>query len=180
MNKQYLCDIESLMSDEDKAELQSIFAPREVCVLPEDATRQIAVCPDGEIRLYGKEDEPLSHWTGAPIYLASRDGGLSWKKHRIKNPNALGTATRNPKSGRYITTRMCMEDSGNHSGTVYALLSDEGFDSDNYRMVKLADFPIHISHKPDYIEELERWFIFGEYTDSNHIKRITVSISDDD
>ena len=180
MSIQQIQAIEALMSNEDKMELKSIYAPREVCVLPEDASRQIAVCPDGEIRLYGREDRPLEHWTGAPIYLASRDGGLSWKKHRIENPNVLKSATKNPKTGRYITTRSIMTDTENHCETVYALLSDEGFDSANYRKVKLADYPIHISHQPDYIEALDRWIITGEYTDKEHIKRITVSVSDDD
>ena len=180
MEKEQLRAIESLMSEEDKLELRSIFEPKEVCVLPKDACRQIAVCPDGEIRLYGREDNPLEHWTGDPIYLASRDGGLSWKKHRVTNPAVLKAAAKNPKSGRYITTLFVTEDSGTHSGTTYALLSDEGFDSDNIRRIKLADFPIHVSHHPYFVEELDRWFITGEYTDKEHIKRITVSISDDD
>ena len=180
MSKEQIAAIERLMSDEDREELKSIYAPREVCVLPKDAAMQIAVCPDGEIRLYGREDMPLKPWEGEPIYLASRDGGLSWKKHRLKNADVLKSATRNPRTGRYITTRFVMQDIGTQNGTIYALLSDEGFDSTNYRRVKISDLPIHISHHPDYIEELDRWIITGEYTDSERIKRIVVSVSDDD
>ncbi len=177
MSKQQIEHITSLLSEEDKIELQSIYAPREVCTLPLDACRSLAICPDGEIRIYGRENIMDVHGAGAPLYLASRDGGLSWKKHYVRNENVLKAASQNPKSGRYVTTRAYAK--GPNKGS-YALYSDEGFDSENYTSVKLSDFYFNIMHQPYFIEELDRWLILGEHTDEKHIKRITVSISDDD
>ena len=188
MSFRYLNDILSLMSEEDREELKSIFAPRVVCVPFCDASRTLTVCPDGEIRIYGREDIPNEHKGGRLLYLASRDGGLSWKKHYVKNDAMLQSSARNPKTGRYITTKVnpYFPQTGKYTPSpspkngIYVAYSDEGPDSTNINYVKLSDLYFHIMHNPFFIEELDRWFILGEHTDEKHIKRITVSYSDDD
>jgi len=71
-------------AETDPATLQAlrrIDAPRVVGVPPENACRGLMVMPDGEIRHYGSRHDPGSkRGPGRPVYISSRDGGLSWRE----------------------------------------------------------------------------------------------------
>ena len=49
---EYIKIMEKRLSEEDAAELKSIYEPKIVAVPPGNARRQFAVMPDGEIRSY--------------------------------------------------------------------------------------------------------------------------------
>ena len=89
-----LSAIESLMTEGEKRRLQKIWAPRVVAHSPSNAGMDLCVMPDGEIRHYGKQD-------GERIYIASRDGGLSWKTCDVEDMSALCAAVRLP-DGRWL------------------------------------------------------------------------------
>jgi hypothetical protein len=84
-------------------ELRLIFAPRAVAVPPENASRGLMEMPDGEIRHYGFRGsvrgtgDPLE-----PVYLSSRDCGLSWREVVLKGPSA-GAMVRSPWSDGCLT-----------------------------------------------------------------------------
>jgi hypothetical protein len=179
----YIKEIEQNLSESDKTLLRSIYAPQVVTVPPVDACRSLCVSPDGEIRIYGALHKKAPTDVGTPVYIASRDGGLSWKTV-IRHPDALGAATRNPRTGRYMTTypneyRPEWDESIGLSGT-WAMLNDEGFDCCDNRLVKLCDRHIHILKLPYYLESCDRWLIAGEYTYPDHRKEIVTFYSDDD
>ena len=83
--------------------LRHIYAPQVVAIPPENACRGLMEMPDGEIRHYGfrggfgKGAEPVK-----PVYLSSRDYGLSWCEVPLKGPTA-GAMARSPWSGNYLT-----------------------------------------------------------------------------
>jgi hypothetical protein len=82
-----------------KALLGRIRAPRIVGIPPANAFRDLALLPDGEIRHYGFRRDG----GGAdPIYLASRDCGLSWQEHPVP-PGCPGSCVQSPWSGDWIT-----------------------------------------------------------------------------
>ena len=68
---EYIKIMEKRLSEEDAAELKSIYEPKIVAVPPGNARRQFAVMPDGEIRSYDDK---------AQYYIYSTDCGLSFKK----------------------------------------------------------------------------------------------------
>ena len=90
-----LAAMESLMSEGEKRRLRKIWAPRVVAHSPSNAWSDLCVMPDGEIRHYGKQD-------GERVYIASRDGGLSWKTCDVEDMSAMCSALRAPRSGRWI------------------------------------------------------------------------------
>ncbi len=180
----YIKQIENNLSESDKQLLQRIYAPQVVAIPPADASRSMCVTEDGEIRIYGALHKQSPTDVGTPVYIASRDGGLSWKTV-INHPDALGAATRNPRSGRYMTTypneyRPEWDTSIGLSGT-WAMMNDEGFDSRENRLVKLCDRHIHILKLPYYLESCDRWLIVGQYAYPDHSKKeVVVFYSDDD
>ncbi len=101
----YIDKIASLMSEADKKEYGRIFAPRIVLTPPMDARREMCVCCDGELRVYGYRDKTRVYSTiddGVRVYFASRDGGLSWKQYDCKAGD-IGPCVKVPWTGKYIT-----------------------------------------------------------------------------
>ncbi|MBQ8352065.1 MAG: exo-alpha-sialidase [Clostridia bacterium] len=180
---EYIKQIENNLSKEDREFLKSVYAPRVVAVPPSDACRSMCVTPDGEIRIYGALDKKEPTDVGKPVYIASRDGGLTWKTH-FTEEGTLGPATRNPRTGRCISVypsefRPEWKKSIGLPGT-WAVLNDEGFDDKNNRTVKLTDRLVHVLKLPYYLESCSRWLIVGEYTYPDHRKEIVTFYSDDD
>lgn len=176
--------MEQNLSEQDKQRLKSIYAPQVVTIPPSDASRNMCVTPDGEIRIYGSENKKQPSDLGTLVYIASNDCGLSWKTHYMPE-NALGAAGYNPKTGRYISAypnenRKDLNTSFGQSGT-WAVLNDVGFNHTNNRFIKLSDNKVHILKLPVFMESCNRWFIFGEYVyTENPDKFIAVFYSDDD
>lgn len=182
----YVDIIEKNLSDEDKESLRSIYEPTIVAVPFGDATRNLCVTEEGEIRVYGKEG-PFNHW-GAQgdktVYISSFDGGLSWKKHYVKDMLSIGSSGFNRETGRYISVypnefRCEWKELIGKKGT-WAVINDENIDSSNNKYAKIADFEIHCLKLPYYFESCKRWFVVGECWTENKTKCITVSYSDDD
>lgn len=100
----YIDKIASLMSEADKNTYEQIFAPREVLVPTMDSRREMCVCRDGEIRVYGSRDRVNSYdeFSGIPCYHASRDGGISWKLYDCKEGD-IGPCVYVPWTDKYIT-----------------------------------------------------------------------------
>ncbi|NLM77207.1 MAG: exo-alpha-sialidase [Ruminococcaceae bacterium] len=128
--------IMSLLSSEDKQQISKIFAPQEVAVPPANAWMDLCVMPDGEIRHYGNEHKHKVLQGGHRVYIASRDGGLSWKKHDVPDLDRLCSAMRSPYSGRYVSSIVtwgeggwqCMEAPTPPEAIDgwYAIISEEG------------------------------------------------------
>ena len=176
----------SRMSEDDKNQLKSIYAPTVVTAPPGDACRNLCVAPDGEIRIYGSLNPSYTDFSnlGTEVYASSLDGGLSWKTHTIDKVLAIGAAAINPHTGRYLTTypneyRPAFNRAFGREGT-WAILNDEGFDSDNNRYVKISDLDIHILKLPMYIESVKMWLVLGQTNRENFETHITVSRSFDD
>lgn len=83
--------------------LRRIRAPQVVGVPPANASRDMMVLPNGEIRHYGYRG---GFTKGAgdvqPIYVSSRDCGLSWREVLVQGPTA-GAMVRSPWSGDFLT-----------------------------------------------------------------------------
>jgi hypothetical protein len=83
--------------------LRRIDAPQAVGVPPENACRGLMVMPDGEIRHYGfRLGTDNDAGRVQPVYLSSRDCGLSWSEVRVQGPTA-GAMVRSPWSGDFLT-----------------------------------------------------------------------------
>jgi len=91
-------------TDPDTLEaLRRIRAPQVVGVPPDNACRGLTVMPDGEIRHYGFRGG-FGRVTNdvLPVYLSSRDCGLSWREVPVKGATA-GAMVRSPWSGDFLT-----------------------------------------------------------------------------
>ncbi len=89
------------LDETDSRRLREIREPVTVGVPPEDAFSSLSVRRDGEIRCYGRRDVRLFDEPGTPVYLSSRDCGLSWK-WREPEPDDPGSCFVNPYTGDYI------------------------------------------------------------------------------
>ncbi len=102
---QYLKAIASRLTDDDRRQYADIFAPTEVAIPDADAYNKLCVTGDGRIRFWGeyKKKSVYDH-DCARCYIESSDGGLSWKRHVVDDPNVLGASWKIPfdKKGRYV------------------------------------------------------------------------------
>lgn len=105
--------------------LRRIVAPKVVGVPPDNVCRGLMVMPDGEIRHYGfRPVEGKDPHSVAPIYLSSRDLGLSWKEISIQGVTA-GAMVRSPWSGDFLTV-LCKPRRSDHEAWQNALDACEG------------------------------------------------------
>jgi len=81
--------------------LRRIHAPQVVGVPPDNACRGLMVMPDGEIRHYGFRRDGAK-FPPQPVYLSSRDCGLSWREVAVHGTTA-GSMVRSPWSGDFLT-----------------------------------------------------------------------------
>ena len=90
------------MTDEDRRLLALIREPRVVSPAESPAYISLTVMPDGELRCYGNYPENVRQADPGriPTYLASADGGLTWKRHL--NPAGLKACVQSPYSNRRI------------------------------------------------------------------------------
>jgi len=97
------CPCDAKEREATLAALRRIRAPQVVGVPPANASRDLMQMPDGEIRHYGFRG---GYGKGAakvePIYLSSRDCGLSWREVLVTGPTA-GAMVRSPWSGDFFT-----------------------------------------------------------------------------
>ena len=109
--------------------------PRITGVPPSDAFIGLSRMGDGEIRHYNYGANPEE---GKPLYLSSRDGGLTWKKTYL--PYELPYADQcSPVSGEYIRL-FCAHNK------VYAMRTEGGLEGG--RTITLIDNKAGIMNKP--------------------------------
>ncbi len=135
--------MEALLTEEDKQELSRIYEPTVVAVPPVDTRCGLCIMPDGELRYYGFRDKASIFDYSHPIYLSSRDCGLSWKTHVTDAPcMASGIMMSN---GKYLAlSGSLMAETGHWMKTddldkgFYALIADAPGDK-NYKIVKVSE-----------------------------------------
>lgn len=176
----YIEKIASLMTDEDRAEYSKIFEPRFVATPLENARRDLCVCADGEIRYYGAESfthlDPMLFGDDV-IYIASRDGGLSWKKHKAQKGD-IEACVRIPWSNKYITAKYGKDDNGNRG--YYCLTSDIGPGDTNPEVTLVTDKKYADPYQPVFVPEKKRIIFMTYFVDKNSDYYPTVIITDDD
>lgn len=130
-NYSYIDMIKSRMSREDVRFYADIFEPTEVAIPDGDAwSGNLCVMPDGEIRVYGVYGKESVFQLNPPrCYLASTDGGLSWKRHMVEGRFTLGASTYVPYLLKYVAVR----DAG-YEGS-YILIGDTPDDQNPMRIL---------------------------------------------
>ncbi len=181
--KNLLINMENKLSDGEKELLKSIYEPTVVSVPPCDASMNMCVSPDGEIRIYGAENKTYPEDIATKVYYSSNDCGLTWKKHLAEH-NCLGAATYSEKTGRYMSVfpieyRPELKKFHNNDAT-YAMFNDVGFDCTENRFVKMTDKKVHILKLPIYLESCDRWIVLGQITEMPDYKYIPVVLYSDD
>ncbi len=131
----YLEAIRTRMTAEDLRMYGDIWEPEEVAVPDADPWSNLCVTPSGEIRIYGDyRRESVFQHNCRRCYLASRDGGLSWKRHFSEKRFVLGASVPVPYLGKYLRVK----DEG-YSG-IFALLGDSP-DDENPMRILITDKP---------------------------------------
>ena len=157
----HIIAIENRMSDEDKKRLLHVYEPIVVGVQNEDSRSGLCVMPDGELRHYGEEEKDHPWKNGKPCYMASIDGGLTWKHHELAEEQ-MGSCTYIPELGKYyaflssmkavrakVWGKPCKE------GT-YLKISNKGPDDTEFVIKKISDVSYSDEYLPKYIKEKNR------------------------
>lgn len=147
------------------ASLDEVYEPVVVGVPPSDAYIGLSLLPDGELRHYNYGEHAAQT---APMYLSSRDHGLTWKT--VSLPKELSYADqRSPVSGEYVRV-FC-----NNKG-VYAMRTEGGLDGGR-TIVKIDDRPGIMNKPPVWIRNGKRVISGAHRTDRSGAY---VYYSDDD
>lgn len=106
MSFSHVDKIKTKLTREDVRFYSDIWEPVEVAVPDGDAWNNLCVMPDGEIRMYGNyRRESVFQRNPRRCYIASRDGGLSWKRHMVEGKYTLGKSVYVPYLDRYVDVR---------------------------------------------------------------------------
>lgn len=181
--------IRNLLTPDDAEQLKRIHAPVVVETPLFDSRRDLCVMPDGEIRGYGfvSAEEPwrtvrcftAHHGDLSKIrqaYLASRDGGLSWKRRVVcEGGFRLGACVKSPWSNRWLTVYSRFDDEA-----TYAFLSVIGPDDTNPRCVKMSDATYNDMLQPVALRSKNRWVCAMQRRDGHVQYHSSVWHSDDD
>lgn len=177
----YLKNLENRLTEEEKNFLKDIYEPKVVAIPPVDACCSMCVTPEGEIRIYGSENNH-NDWLnfGEAIYISSTDAGLTWKTHKYVKGKTMGSAGYNKNTGRYIsvTPTPYRSDLHRESGS-YVIINDEGFNSTNNRYIKISDERFEFLKQPQYFESCNRWIAVTQLS-KDFRTRVVVCTSDDD
>ncbi len=171
----YLEAMKRNLSEDARAHLARIYAPTPVGVPPADPCRGMLATEEGEIRIYGACEKKDHFDPGIPYYLSSRDCGMSFETV-YTHGEVLGPAGYDGE-GRYVSIYPVRY--GHEQDGAWVYLSDKGYDSTEYRAVRLSEEPRHILKIPCYIASLRRWFVLGEHRYPNGDKYPFVYTSDD-
>ncbi|MBE5766788.1 MAG: exo-alpha-sialidase [Clostridiales bacterium] len=161
----YIQKIEQNMTSGEKRRLQNIWEPQIVATPPSNAWMDMCVMPDGEIRHYGK-------YRGERVYIASRDGGLSWKTCDVENMTTLCSAMQSPYSGRWIQSYFLQGEGGFQGSEMptppkgasgwQAALSDEG-PGGQVKWVKICDNDVRCPRHPLALKHRQRILITANH-----------------
>lgn len=158
----YIKILENKLSENDKILLKSVKEPAFITVPPENAWAHLCITDDGEIRHYGKMD--FNGREGQRCYIASNDCGLSWKTYVVNNDKAMGRSVKSPYSGKYICVVMKSRAPVCRPGVkgAVALVSDKGFDSDEYDTYEISDLPLRGIRQIIPLKKRKRWIVMCE------------------
>lgn len=172
----YVDRIAAELSEESKRFLREIYEPKVVLHPLSHAWDRLCVTEDGEIRVYGvmrtrEEGEDVTRidpslGRGCPhigVYHASRDGGINWQL-RHADPQALGHAFKNPKTGRWMIARCGTAPDGRVCTEID--YSDVGPDDRHYQRVFLADRSV-CQRPPVFLEKKDRVIIPAQCADAD-------------
>ncbi len=170
--------LNDLLSESDTIILKNIWEPVVVAVPPSDAWKFLCIASDGEIRCYGSNNKKNHRENGEPVYIASLDCGLSWKKYISVKQTEIGPSVRSPYSGRYIRLQTESNNTGSGKGT-YALISEGGPGFDIIKRNKVTDENMGNTFLPIPLIARKRWIGLGVIAvdGENHP---AVAYSDDD
>lgn len=170
----YIQAIENRMSEEDKRNLAKIYAPVVVGVQNDESRTGLCVMPDGEIRHYGEKEKDHPWSIGEPCYMASGDGGLTWKSYDYAE-EAMGSCAYIPELGKYYAVVSSYKAEKNKAmgreyreGT-YIMISEKGPEDTEYIERKLSDKWCFCEFMPKYIKAKKRLAVTMQIvTDGNY------------
>lgn len=157
---QYLKNMESSLTEEQKDMLKRIYAPTVVAVPLSNARKNVCILPDGEIRSYGMLYRS-SIWSkdGQSAYLSSKDCGLSWSLHYAYGK--MNSCTYLEKGGIYMSAcSRCDDDSGMGIDCGLAILRSKiGPDDPNPEVVPVGNEEYGCCYLPQQSQYTNRiWF----------------------
>ncbi len=176
----YTDNIAKRLGEREKKMYSRIYAPVVVATPPQDTRNSICVCADGEIRVYGEKDKTVllggSPDTYRPVYLSSRDGGLTWAEYDASH-NDIGSCVYVPWTGKYVTVRKI-----GRTG-IYRYISDIGPGDTNPDVRLIVEANYTDLYLPYVLEDCKRLFVTTHKTeiDDQGVYRCfpTLFISDD-
>nr|AIF26887.1 hypothetical protein [uncultured bacterium fosmid pJB148G3] len=152
------------MSDEERERLQAVYAPRIVATQPSNAWMDMCVLPNGEIRHYGYRGKQR-------VYIASKDGGLSWKEYDVSDKTAMCSGYQLPWSGRWILSYAIAGEGGFQGAQMptppkgssgwMAAVSEEG-PGGKVRWVKISDENVVCPRFPLALRARQRVIIMAQ------------------
>lgn len=115
----FLAEIYNRLTEEDKRQLSRIYEPTVVACPDDNAWKGLVAMRDGRIRFYGNDcRKSIFDDGGVRCYRESCDGGLSWKKHVVEDPGALGESAYIPFLDKYMAACAAVDiPSGTHGGS---------------------------------------------------------------
>lgn len=87
----------SRLSAQEARRLQRVFAPVVVGTHPSNTWADLCALPDGEIRVYGHDEETR-------FYLSSTDCGFTWKRYDVEDNSLFCSGVLNPHTGRWFNS----------------------------------------------------------------------------
>ena len=165
------------LTDDDRFQLKSIFAPVPVGTPPFHVFRDLCLLNSGEFRHYGMKD--FGDGAGnRRCYISSTDCGLSWKLYTVDDPEELGAMVRSPWSKRFIALSCCSKETGLIRGHqlllpdrrswlesetgIYCIISEAGPGGVPEKFVRICDLdidgvPVNMIRLPIPLKSRKRW-----------------------
>lgn len=164
--------------------LKRIHAPVVVGVPPANAFRDLVRLPDGELRHYGFR---LAGKAGVPIYLASRDGGLSWQEFPVPE-GCPGACVQSPWSGDWLTLldahdciveNKCESVPFGMADGLYVGRSSVGIDGP-FTFTRASERRYAMPRLPVPLRSRKRWVLPIQFRDPAGQNHVVALLSDDD
>lgn len=170
----YIKAIEKRMSEEDKRNLSKIYAPVVVGVQNDESRTGLCVMPDGEIRHYGEKEKNHPWDIGEPSYMASTDGGLTWKTYDHED-GKMGSCTYIPELGKYYAISASYKIERDrimgrpYTQGTFMKISEKGPEDTEYIVKQISDKWCFCEFLPKYIKAKNRIAVTMQVVlDGNH------------
>lgn len=174
MDSAMLEAVKERLSESEKKLLEGIYEPVETGILPEDALNSFTLMPDGEIRFYGMINRKKVHSCGDPVYVSSRDCGLTWKMY-FYDEHTLGKSVFCPYNQKY----MAFEYTEHNGEKATFLKTADSPDSTDISWSKISDKAIVVTRPLLMLKKLKRILAIGQVYDEKFVTTPTICCSDD-